>query len=305
MRDPLSAIPLSALRIFEAAARLRSFTRAAEELGVTQAAVSWQVKALERRLGQPLFRRLPREVALTAAGESLARASSEAMNLLRAALSDLSEQEEGVLSITTLQSFATQWLAPRIGAFQLAHPKIAVRLDTSSHFVDVRNEGVDVALRSGTGEWAGLESHYLFSSAVTPLCAPGLKATLGGLAAPADLLTAPLIGAHEEWSDWFVAAGVTTPLARTSGRLIADLQTIEVGSALAGQGVALGSPMLYAPEIAQGRLVRPFQTSMAVTAGYWLAYARDRHRAPKIAAFRDWLMRCIAEDGPELREAGG
>ncbi len=296
MSDPLAAIPLSAIRIFEAAARLMSFTRAAEELGVSQAAVSWQVKALERRLGQPLFRRLPREVALTAAGERLARAASEAMNLLRAALSDLSEQEDGVLAITTLQSFATQWLAPRLGAFQLAHPKIAVRLDTSSHIIDVRHEGFDVALRSGSGDWPGLESQYLFCSAVTPLCAPQVRAALGGLAAPADLLTAPLIGAHEAWAEWFLAAGVDAPLVRTGARLVADLQTIEVGSALAGQGVALGSPMLYARELAQGRLARPFETTIPLTAGYWLAYAKDRRRAPKISAFRDWLMACIADD---------
>src|SRR5271170_3815911 len=111
MSDPLATIPLSAIRIFEAAARLKSFTRAADELGVTQAAVSWQVKALERRLDQPLFRRLPREVVLTAGGERLARACSEAMNLLRTAISDLTEQAEGVLAITTLQSLAIQWLA--------------------------------------------------------------------------------------------------------------------------------------------------------------------------------------------------
>src|SRR5271154_5004448 len=130
MSDSLATTPLSAIRIFEAAARLKSFTRAAEELGVTQAAVSWQVKALEQRLGQALFRRLPREVALTAAGERLALAASEAMRLLRTALTDLADQADGVLAITTGQSIAIQWLAPRIGAFQLAHPRIAVRLDT-------------------------------------------------------------------------------------------------------------------------------------------------------------------------------
>src|SRR5215467_11935178 len=115
MPDPLSNIPLSALRIFEAAARLKSFTRAAEELGVTQAAVSWQVKALERRLDQPLFRRLPREVALTPAGERLARAAAEAMAALRGAVADLTDQGEGVLAITTMQTLAERWLAPRLG----------------------------------------------------------------------------------------------------------------------------------------------------------------------------------------------
>ena len=147
MPDILATIPLSALRIFEAAARLGSFTRAADELGVTQAAVSWQVKALEQRLGQPLFLRLPREVALTPAGERLARAASEAMSLLRTALADLSETGQGVLVISALQSLASQWLAPRLGAFQLAHPEIAVRLETSARVVDLTRENIDVALR--------------------------------------------------------------------------------------------------------------------------------------------------------------
>ena len=137
MSDPLASVPLSAIRVFEAAARLGSFTRAAAELGMTQAAVSWQVKALEQRLDQPLFRRLPREVALTPAGERLARAASEAMTVLRSAFADLSASSDGVLSITTLQTFASQWLAPRVGGFQLANPGVAVRFDTSSRLVDL------------------------------------------------------------------------------------------------------------------------------------------------------------------------
>src|SRR5450432_2028877 len=172
MDDPLATLPLSAIRVFEAAARLKSFTRAAEELGMTQAAVSWQVKALERRLGQVLFRRLPREVALTPAGERLARAATEAVGLLRGALADLIETGEGVLAITTLQSLATQWLAPRLGGFQLAHPNIAVRLETSGRVVDLAREPFDLAIRSGPGDWSGLESVYLFPAHVTPLCAP-------------------------------------------------------------------------------------------------------------------------------------
>jgi len=290
MPDPLATVPLSAIRIFEAAARLSSFTRAAAELGVTQAAVSWQVKALERRLGQPLFRRLPREVALTPAGERLVRAASEAMNLLRTALTDLSEEDDGVLAITTQQSLAIQWLAPRIGGFQLAHPKIAVRLETDGKILDLGREGFDVAVRSGSGDWPGLESLYLFPSVLTPLCTPGLRAELGGLARPQDLLTAPLVGLDESWAEWFTAAGVAPPLAGKGARLIADLQTLEVGQALAGRGVALGSPVLFAPEIAQGHLVQPFATTIDQGAGFWLSYPANRRRAPKIAAFRQWLM---------------
>jgi LysR family glycine cleavage system transcriptional activator len=290
MPDILSTIPLSALRTFDAAARLKSFTAAASELGVTQAAVSWQVKALEQRLGQPLFRRLPREVALTLAGERLARATDEAMRLLRGALADLSEGADGVLSITTSESLASQWLAPRLGAFQLANPKLAVRLDTGPRLADLDREGFDLAIRSGSGDWPGLESLYLFPSSVTPLCTNEVREQLGGLARPEELANAPLIGLDAAWSDWFAAAGVSERPASAIGRLIADLQVLEVASALAGRGVALGSPVLFAAEIAQGRLVRPFDLAVDQAAGVWLAYPAERRRVRKIAAFRDWVM---------------
>ncbi len=294
MPDALASIPLSALRIFEAAARLSSFTRAADELGVSQAAVSWQVKALERRLGQALFRRLPREVVLTGAGERLARACTEAMGLLRTALADLTDTGQGVLVITTLQSLASQWLAPRLGAFQLAHPQIAVRLETDGRLVDLTRENVDVALRVGRGEWPGLAADFLFSAAPAPLCTPELKARLR-LERPADLLQAPRIGLESDWIEWFAAMGLAGAASGGAPRLVADLQTVEVGAALAGHGVALGVPALFAAEIAAGRLVQA-SAPQPDAPGYWLVYPKDRRRSPKIAAFREWLLARVAED---------
>ena len=294
MPDALASIPLSALRLFEAAARLKSFTRAAEELGVTQAAVSWQVKALEQRLGQALFRRLPREVVLTAEGERLARACSEAMNLLRAALADLTETGQGVLVISTLQSLATQWLAPRLGVFQLAHPGIAVRLETAGRLVDLTRENVDVAIRFGRGSWPGLSADYLFPAGQAPLCAPEVQRRLQ-IERPEDLLDIPRIGSDEDWAVWFAGSGVTGAPPPSGPRLISDLQTVEVGAALAGHGVALGVPALFAPEIASGRLVQLFDIP-ADSPGYWLVYPQDRRRSPKIVAFRDWLLARVAED---------
>jgi LysR family glycine cleavage system transcriptional activator len=292
MPDVLANIPLSALRIFEAAARLLSFTRAADELGVTQAAVSWQVKALEQRLGQALFRRLPREVALTAEGERLARACTEAMGLLRAALADLTETGQGLLVISTLQSFASQWLAPRLGAFQLAHPGVAVRLETDGRLVDVTRENIDVALRFGRGGWPGVEADYLFPAGQAPLCSPEVKRQ-HGIERPEDLLNAPRIGTDEEWAMWFASAGLMPALA--GPRLIADLQTVEVGLALTGHGVALGVPALFKAEIASGRLVQLFDTPSDPPA-YWLVYSKDRRRSRKIMAFREWLLARVAED---------
>ncbi len=254
--------------------------------------MSWQVKALEERLGQALFRRLPREVALTSAGERLSRASSEAMSLLRAALADLTDTGQGVLVISTLQSLASQWLAARLGSFQLAHPGIAVRLETTGRVVDLVRENVDVALRSGHGDWPGLQADLLFSSALAPLCAPQLRQSLA-LETPQDLMAAPRIGAEEDWAAWFAWAGVTADASAGPPRLTADLQTVEVGAALAGHGVALGSPTLFAPEIATGRLVQLFETD-AGSSGYWLVYPKDRRRSPKIAAFREWILGCVA-----------
>ena len=294
MPDTLASIPLNTLRIFEAAARLKSFTRAAEELGVSQAAVSWQVKALEQRLGQALFRRLPREVALTAEGERLARACSEAMNLLRTALADLTETGQGVLVISTLQSLASQWLAPRLGAFQLAHPGIAVRLETAGRLVDLTRENVDVAIRFGRGGWPGLSADYLFAAGQAPLCAPEVQRQLR-IERPEDLLVIPRIGSDEEWAVWFASAGLASAPPSRGPRLISDLQTVEVGAALAGHGVALGTPALFAPEIASGRLVQLFDIP-ADSPAYWLAYPKDRRRSPKIVAFRDWLLARVAED---------
>jgi LysR family glycine cleavage system transcriptional activator len=296
MPDILSSIPLSAIRVFEAAARLKSFTRAAEELGVTQAAVSWQVKALEQRLAQPLFLRLPREVALTPGGERLARAATEAVNLLRAAVSDLTETAGGVLAITTLQTLAIQWLAPRLGAFQLSHPKLAVRLDTTERLVDLAREDLDVAIRSGAGGWPGMESIRLFPSFVTPMLTPALLDRIGGVQRPEDLRKAALIGLAEEWDAWFCAAGAADGPGPSGPRLVSDLQTAEVAIALTGQGVVLASPIYFAPELAAGRLIQPFETLTAYNPGVWLVYPTDRRRSPKITAFRDWILDVVAND---------
>lgn len=300
MADLLASIPLASLRVFEAAARLRSFTRAAEELGMTQAAVSWQIKALEGRLGQSLFRRLPREVVPTEAGERLARAASEAMNLLRRALADLTEADQAILSITTLATLATQWLAPRLGAFQIANTDLAVRLDTAPQLVDLTRENFDVGLRSGSGEWPGLESVPIMPSIFTPLCGPALAERLR-LNAPTDLIDAPRIGMEKEWAAWFAAAGVASG-GRPATRLTADYQALEVAAALGDQGVALASPILFAREIAAGLLVRPFRQSVSLSAGYWLVWPQDRRRSRKIVRFRDWVTAQAADD-PAIRDA--
>jgi LysR family glycine cleavage system transcriptional activator len=297
MADPLATIPLSAIRVFEAASRLLSFTGAAKELGMTQAAVSWQIKALERRLDQPLFRRLPREVALTPAGERLARAAGEAMAALRTAIGDITDAGEGVLAVTTMQTFAERWLAPRLGAFQVTHPKIAVRVETTGRVVDLLREEADVAVRTGFGEWPGMEAIRLFPTGWTVVGPPEAMAALGPSPTPADLLAAPRIGLPAEWRQWFEAAGVAAGLdGAPAERITADNQVLEIAAALAAGAFALASPIMFAADLASGRLVQPFPIVTPHPQAYWLVYPADRRRTRKIAAFREWLLAAVAAD---------
>ena len=178
----------AAIRAFEAAARHASFTKAAEELGMTQAAVSYQIKVLEERVGVPLFLRRPRQVVLTEAGRRLAPAVTEAFALMSEAYAAVRTGAQGTLVISTIQTFGSNWLARHLGSFQIAHPSIAVRLDTSSHMVDFAREEVDVGIRSGGGKWPGLAVHMLFRADFTPMLSPKLADSIGGVKEPADLL---------------------------------------------------------------------------------------------------------------------
>jgi LysR family glycine cleavage system transcriptional activator len=313
MTDVLSRIPVDALRVFETAARLLSFTRAAEALGMSQAAVSWRIRDLEQRLDRPLFVRGTRQVSLTPEGERLATASIEAMTLLRRAVADVVEADQGVLAITTLQTLATQWLAARLGRFQLANPDLAVRVDTGAAVANLGADGLDVALRFGSGRWPGLESRFLMPAVFTPVCTPAMRDRLG-LKNPADLKRAPLVGERGEWAAWFAAAGVAPADTAPPPRLTADNQAMEVAAALGDQGVALGSPILYAREIERGLLVRPFEATVALAEGYWLCYPAGRRLTPKVARFRDWVLDQARADpavidgvrlaGREVGEAG-
>ncbi|WP_312146744.1 LysR substrate-binding domain-containing protein [Brevundimonas sp.] len=314
MVDVLSRIPVDALRVFETAARLLSFTRAAEALGMSQAAVSWRIRDLEQRLDRALFVRGVRQVSLTPEGERLATAAIEAMTLLRRAVADVVEADQGVLAITTLQTLATQWLATRLGSFQLDNPDLAVRVDTSPALSMLGADGLDVALRFGSGQWEGLESRFLMPAVFTPLCTPAMRDRLD-LKAPADLKRAHLVGEPNEWAAWFAAAEVAPADTAPPPRLTADNQAMEVAAALGDQGVALGSPILYAREIERGLLVRPFSQTVALAEGYWICYPPARRLTPKIARFRDWLLDTARADpavvagarlaGREVGEIGG
>lgn len=289
--------PLAALRVFEAAARLGNFTRAAEELGMTQAAVSYQVKLLEERCGGPLFRRAARHVELTDLGRQLAPAVREAFELIRDAFAGVRAQAEGSLIISCVATFATQWLARHLGTFQLLHPKLAVRVETSGQVVDFSQDTVDIGIRSGKGQWPGLTSHLLLPASFTPMLHPDLAASLGGVREPADLLKLKIIDPSDPWWPlWFDAAGVpcTDLDTRTQTRLGA--QILEANAAAAGQGVAILTPWFYRDEIERGRLVQPFPLTCDDGSGYWLCYPPARRNSPKIKAFREWILGMLQEE---------
>ena len=290
----MSLPPLSAIRCFEAAARHQSFTRAAHELGMTQAAVSSQIKLLEERLG-PLFLRRPRGVELTQAGRRLAPGVIDAFTALRAVFEDVAQTVEGVLAVSAVTTFASNWLVQRLGTFQLAHPGIAVRLDVSGRLVDFTREDVDVGIRAGDGHWPGLTAHRLMTIDYTPVLSPRLLEKAGPLAAPADLLKLSLIDPTDPWwTDWFTAAGVAVPDLSRRPDIRVGTQHLAANAALAGHGVAIVSPAFFSEELATGRLVQPFPLVHSSEGSYWLVYPEARRRSAKIRAFRDWLLGAVS-----------
>lgn len=278
-------LPLNALRAFESSARHLSFTRAAAELYVTQAAVSHQVKGLEERLGTTLFRRLPRGLALTDEGLALMPALRDSFNRIGEVL----ERFEGgrvleVLSVGVVGTFAVGWLLPRLPAFREAHPFVDLRLFTNNNQIDIAGEGLDCAVRFGDGAWHGTDAALLFDAPMAPLCAPS---TAERLETPADLMRETLLRSYraDDWPDWFAAAGLSPPPIRGP---VFDSSWVMVEAAMQGVGVALAPPSLFARDLEQGRLVRPFPVEVSA-GGYWLTWLKSRAPTPALEAFRAWL----------------
>jgi LysR family glycine cleavage system transcriptional activator len=296
--------PINAIRVFEAAARLSSFTRAGEELGMTQAAVSYQIKLLEERLGFALFRREARQVVLTARGRRLSASASEAFRVLEAAFASATDTAASVLTITTWSTFSANWLVPRLGAFQVAHPELAVRVDTSHRLVDLTREDVDIAVRTGAGDWPGLDCRFLFEDVVTALV-PAQAAARAALAHPRDLLRLRLVGPIEWWTRWFALSGV--PASELPERTALELETqyMEVSAAIAaGDAAVIVSPRYFERELASGVLVRPFPEHLEGQR-IWVAHDKARSRSPKIRAFVRWLLAQTQEAGAEAASNRG
>ena len=290
--------PLSAVRVFEAAARHGNFTRAAEELGMTQAAVSYQVKLLEERLGAPLFRRDKRRVVLTDAGARAAPQITRAFDAIDAAFANVRKEEEGLLVISTSNTFANTWLAWRLGSFQMAHPEMAVRLETSDALIDLEGGEVDCAIRAGRGEWPGLAPDLLLPIDFTPMVSPAFLDRHGPIE-PADLLRLPLISPHDPWwTVWLREAGVDVPDGPPRPGVRLDSQAHEGHAAMAAQGVAMLTPFFWRNDLAEGRLVRPFEQVSTRGYAYWFVAPVGRRNIPKIKRFREWLLDEIGRDRP-------
>lgn len=294
----MSIPPLAALRAFEAVARHLSFTRAAEELGMTQAAVSYQIRLLEERLGTPLFLRKPRGIVLTETGALFARPTVDAFDMLRETYSDPSADAVSTLSISTVPTFAGAWLSQRLGKFQMGHPNLAVRLETSDSIVDFAREDITVAIRAGDGDWPGLEAHFLMPIAYTPMLSPDL-ARKHRLEQPSDLLKLPLLDRDDAyWALWMREAQVDFVERYGKPGLIMSTDLHEARAALAGYGVAMLMPRFFRHELSSGTLIQPFAQLSSMGRGFWLVYPKGRRNRPAIRKFRAFLLDEIAcEDG--------
>ena len=293
--------PLTAIRAFEAAARHGSFTSAAAELGMTQAAISYQIRVLEERVGAPLFLRRARGVSLTPDGVRLAARAGEAMEILRQAFAEVRHASEETLVISVLAPFAAYILAPRLQRFQIAHPTLTTHIEVDQRLANLQAGEASVGIRAGEGRWPGLRADYLLPGDYTPLISPAFVARHGLPATPEALRDLPLIDADDEgWSGWFAAAGLASPAPVTGGRSTLGTQILTVQAALSGQGACLLNRIYFADMLASGALIQPFDILWRDRTALWLVYPEQRRNAPAIRAFRTWLlaeMRQIAPAG--------
>jgi len=288
-------LPLNAFRAFEASARHLSFTRAAIELNVTQAAVSHQVKGLEDQLGVALFKRLPRGLMITAEGESLLPVLRDGFDRMADAL----ERFRGghvreILTVGAVGTFAVGWLLPRLAAFRERHPYVEVRLSTNNNRVDLAAEGLDFAIRFGTGAWHGTDAVRLFEAPLSVLAVP---AVAKGLKEPADLLGLTLLRSYrrDEWTRWFEAAGLPrTPPPQNA--VVFDTSLAMMEAVLQGVGVGLAPPLMFARLLSSRAVVQPFATSVAL-GSYWLTRLQSRSVTPAMSAFAAWLAETAAGEG--------
>jgi LysR family glycine cleavage system transcriptional activator len=284
--------PLNALRTFEAAARHLSFTKAAAELFVTQAAVSHQIRTLEEHLGVRLFRRMNRALLLSDEGQALVPAVRDAFDRLSAGVRRVQDLCcGGALNISTTPSFAASWLAGRLVRFQALHPDIELRLGATARLVDFAREGVDCGIRYGDGDWPGLQTARLFRTALMPVCSPALLSGARPLRRPKDLVHHTLLHAlddADDWRLWLRAAGVQE-IDPTRGPKF-DSVPLVLQAAMNGAGVGISHRQLVEAEVASGRLVAPFDLEIPDECAYYFVAPETSLDQAKVVAFRGWLL---------------
>jgi LysR family glycine cleavage system transcriptional activator len=284
---------LNALKAFEAAARHESFTRAAQELFVTQGAVSHQVKALEAELGFKLFNRERQRLVITAAGREYLHVVRDAFDRIALGTARLTQrQASGALTVSTSPDFAAKWLVHRLGRFAEMHPGIDLRVSATMHHVDFAREDVDMAVRHGVGEasWQGLHGERLATETLFAVCSPALLRRRSGNPVPADVLDLPLLHLddHTGWRRWLDAAGVKAPKALQG--IVLNRASMVIDAAIDGQGIGLARSTLAAWDLVHKRLIAPFGVSLPLSTAYWIVAPQATAELPKIAIFRNWLL---------------
>lgn len=287
--------PISALRAFDVAARELSFTKAAEELHVSQSAVSHQIRHIESLWGFPLFVRHNRQVSLTRQAHALVPVIREFFKGLDRTLNEISaEGSKGPLRVSLLQSFAFKWLVPRLGRFNQAHAGIDVWISSTDDIVDFDAAEVDVAIRLGPGGWPGLHETLLLREYVFPVCSPELYESMGRPQAPAALLQQPLLYRYADdicakWRDWFADAGVEVGSLPPGTRFPSTSMAVQ--AAIDGQGVALARSAHVEDDLEAGRLIKLFDVHSPSHVKYFLVCPLGNEQHVRIAAFREWLLR--------------
>jgi LysR family glycine cleavage system transcriptional activator len=286
--------PLSSLRAFEAVARRLSFSRAAEDLHVTPGAVSQQIRFLEQHLGETLFERTRRSVALTETAMKMLPEIQAGLETLTRALSSKTTSAKA-LTISVAPSFAAKWLLPRLGDFSDQHPDIDLRISATVGLADFKRDKVDLAIRLGRGNYGDLHTELLFGESLAPLCSPQLFEAKGPLRKPDDLRRHRLLhdtsipgdGEQSAWERWLGLAGAKhVPAHRGTRFSLADLA---MQAAIDGAGVVLGRMVLAEGDLAAGRLVRPFKVILPLDVSYFLVMPKGSMRRNEVQTFRDWL----------------
>jgi LysR family glycine cleavage system transcriptional activator len=293
-------LPLTALRVFEAAARHESFLRAAEELAITPGAVSRQIKALETELAIRLFERFNRAVRLTEPGQQLAVGIARGLREMETAVEAIRSPRKGPLVVTAMHSFAARWLVPRLHHFNARYPDIQVLVSASDYAVDLVRDGYDIAIRFGRGPFPGFAARKLVSLFLFPVCTPQLRDEIA-LRVPQDLERAMLLAdvqlatGEPAWPEWLELAGVEGVDWRRGQQFSNVYLAIE--AAMAGRGVALAEASLVVDELASGRLVKPFDLELPSAFSQWILTLPEKAERPDIRRFRNWMLAQADADG--------